>query len=83
MNEARIENASVLVEGNIIKPVSTDAIEAPGATVIDGEGRTPMPGIIDAHTQMNLMTCAVGMEMMPLDEIGVRSTVMARDWLND
>ena len=49
VNEQRIENANVLVEGNLIKDVSTDAIEADGAAVIDGGGRTLMPGLIDAH----------------------------------
>ena len=47
--EQRVENANVLVEGNLIKAVSTDPIEADGATVIDGGGRTLMPGLIDAH----------------------------------
>jgi imidazolonepropionase-like amidohydrolase len=37
------------VEGNLIKAVSTDPIEAEGATVIDGGGRMLMPGMIDAH----------------------------------
>ena len=50
VNEERIENASVLVEGNLIKEVSTDAIDAPDATLIDGGGRTLMPGLIDGHT---------------------------------
>ena len=54
VNEARIENASVLVEGNLIKEVSTDAINAPDATVIDGGGRTLMPGLIDAHVHMSI-----------------------------
>jgi len=49
VNEALIENANVLVEGNLIKQVSADAISASGATVIDGGGRTLMPGLIDAH----------------------------------
>ncbi len=49
VNEDRIENANVLVEGNLIKTVSTDPIGAEGATVIDGGGRTLMPGLIDAH----------------------------------
>jgi len=51
-NEALIENANVLVEGNLIKSVSTDAIEADGATLIDGGGRTLMPGLIDAHVHL-------------------------------
>jgi len=49
VNEKRIENANVLVEGNLIKQVSASAISAEGATVIDGGGRTLMPGLTDAH----------------------------------
>lgn len=55
VNEARIENANVLVEGNLIKTVSTDAIDASGAAVIDGGGRTLMPGFIEAHAHLMLM----------------------------
>ncbi len=55
VNEQRIENASVLVEGNLIKSVSTDAIEAPDATVIDGGGRTLTPGFIELHAHLMLM----------------------------
>jgi hypothetical protein len=39
-SERRIENAQVLVEGNVIKQVSTEKIAAANATVIDGGGRT-------------------------------------------
>ncbi|MBS0251351.1 MAG: amidohydrolase family protein [Proteobacteria bacterium] len=49
VNEKRIENANVLIEGKLIKQVSTSGIDAPGATVINGGGRTLMPGLIDAH----------------------------------
>lgn len=48
-HENLINNANVLIEGNLIKHVSTKAINADGATVIDGKGRTLMPGLIDAH----------------------------------
>jgi len=54
VNEARIENASVLVEGNLIKTVTTEAIDAAGATVIDGGGRTLTPGFIDNHVHFAL-----------------------------
>ena len=47
--ESLMKNASVLVEGNLITKVSTEALSADGAVVIDGEGRTLMPGLIDAH----------------------------------
>ena len=41
---------SVLVRGNQIAAIGPAAVAtAPGATVIDGAGRTLMPGLIDAH----------------------------------
>ena len=54
VNEARLENANVLVEGNLIKTVSTEAIDAPGAEAIDGGGRTLLPGFIDNHVHFAL-----------------------------
>lgn len=48
-HESLMKNASVLVEGNLITKVSTEALSADGAVVIDGKGRTLMPGLIDAH----------------------------------
>ena len=47
-------SGNVLVEGNLIKQVSAEAINAPGATVVDGGGRTLMPGVIDMHTHTGL-----------------------------
>ena len=55
INDGRIENANVLVEGNLIAAVSADPIDAEGAIVIDGGGRTLTPGFIDAHTHMSLI----------------------------
>jgi imidazolonepropionase-like amidohydrolase len=48
-------NQHVLVENNLIKQVSGDPINAAGATVIDGGGRTLMPGFIEAHAHLMLM----------------------------
>ncbi len=55
-NAAVIENANVLVEGNLISRVSTDPIETIGAAVIDGQGRTLIPGLIDGHNHIMLPT---------------------------
>ena len=49
MNEDLIMDANVLVEDNLIKQVSTSPIKSKGATIIDGGGRTLLPGLIDAH----------------------------------
>lgn len=54
VSETLIENGSVLVEGNLIKTVSNGPIDAPGAEVIDGAGRTLLPGFIDNHVHLAL-----------------------------
>ena len=41
--------SNVLVHGNVIVSISTDPIAPEGAVVIAGDGRTLMPGLIDAH----------------------------------
>jgi imidazolonepropionase-like amidohydrolase len=49
--------ADVLVVGNRIARISTEPIEPePGTTVVVGEGRTLMPGLIDAHTHVGTAT---------------------------
>ena len=54
VNEERMAG-NVLVEGNLIKQISAEAINAPSATVIDGGGRTLMPGLIDMHSHLSIM----------------------------
>jgi imidazolonepropionase-like amidohydrolase len=54
VNDSLMRNASVLVEGNLIKAVSAKPIPAEGAYVVDGEGRTLMPGLIDMHSHLCL-----------------------------
>ena len=46
--ESLQDGMSVLVEGNFIKEVGK-SITAPDAIVVDGEGRTMTPGLIDMH----------------------------------
>jgi len=46
-------SSNVLVKGNKIVQISTAAISAPtGAAIIDGKGRTLMPGLSDMHTHL-------------------------------
>ena len=50
--EKLTDPGNVMVRGNIIERVSSGSIETPAdadVTVIDGGGRTLMPGLIDAH----------------------------------
>ena len=45
-----LENRSVLVEEGIIRSVAVSIPRPPDAVVIDGTGKTLLPGLIDAHT---------------------------------
>jgi len=49
INNERLMNANLLVEGNLIKQISNENIVAEGAMRIAGKGRTLMPGLIDMH----------------------------------
>jgi imidazolonepropionase-like amidohydrolase len=50
-------STDVLIEGNHIVEVGKN-LSAPGATVIDGGGRTLTPGLIDMHTHVTFETTA-------------------------
>jgi len=49
-----ISGKDVLVEGNLIKAIGTGLAVAKNVQVIDGNGRTLMPGIIEGHGHLML-----------------------------
>ena len=49
----KLTRNDVLVEGNLIKAIGRD-LESSDATVIDGQGRTLIPGLTDAHVHLML-----------------------------
>lgn len=49
VRDARIEDTRVLVVGEKIAAIGADLQAGDGVTVIDGGGRTLMPGLIDMH----------------------------------
>ena len=80
------EDMSVLVEGNLIKKIAKGGIEAnDDATVINGGGRTLMPGLIDSHSHLNMNAPGGvhGQEGMRWDEIASRAAAQAQEWLAD
>ncbi|MDD9156634.1 amidohydrolase family protein [Aliivibrio sp. S4TY2] len=48
------EDHYVLVENNLIKTISAKPIEAGDAVVINGEGKTLMPGLIEGHGHLQM-----------------------------
>ncbi len=60
------ESANVLVQGNRIARISREPIvtdRSANTHVIDGKGRTLMPGLIDAHTHMTMSTIPLPLMM--------------------
>ena len=51
-NETLKINTDVLVENNLIKQIAQNIKAPKGATIIDGAGRTLMPGLIEGHSHL-------------------------------
>ena len=84
LNEERLEDAFVLVEGNQIIEISSDPIEAEGAMVIDGAGRTLMPGLIDMHSHLAMAwPSLLSFESATWEGIGARTALIAEATLMD
>ncbi|TRX53437.1 metal-dependent hydrolase family protein [Thalassomonas sp. M1454] len=75
------KNCSVLIEKNTIKDVCTKTTTAD--VVIDGKGKTLMPGLIDSHVHFNLMNPGGvrELEAMSWEKIGAGAAYGATEWL--
>ena len=81
----KLTPGSVLIENNLIKAVGAVKTVPEGATVIDGGGRTLMPGMIDSHVHFN-MAIQGGLSVIEAsrwDRIGAVAASCAQDWLAD
>ena len=66
ISTALSEPVDVLIRGNVIERISVEAIQVDdlaNVTVIAGEGRTLMPGLIDAHVHMVMSTLPIALMM--------------------
>ena len=57
--EGRLKGGDVLVDAGAIQAVGHN-LSAPGAQVIDAAGRAVMPGIVDAHTEGQILSALSG-----------------------
>ncbi|MCE8537176.1 amidohydrolase family protein [Ruegeria pomeroyi] len=82
VNETLIEDANVVVTGNLITSVSTEDLAVAGARVIDGGGRTMIPGLIDVHWHTSYC-CAAQSTVVTGDilEIAIRGAIGSADTL--
>jgi imidazolonepropionase-like amidohydrolase len=82
VNEALIKNANVVVTGNKITAVSTEPLAVAGGTVIDGGGRTLMPGMIDVHWHTYYANLPVSaLQTADMSEVAILGLLGARDTL--
>jgi len=65
-NKKLLKDMDVLVEGNLIKQIAKDIKAPKGAEVIEGNGKTLMPGLIDAHWHSLFATLSLA-ELMSND----------------
>src|SRR5262249_14617765 len=73
----------VLVEGEVIREVADRPIRAAGATVIDGGGRTLMPGLIDCHVHVYLSEVNIrNLEHIPLTLMTARAAPLMRGMID-
>lgn len=78
------EDHHVLVEDNLIKKISASPIEAGEAEVIDGQGKTLMPGLIDGHAHVMINYNFGDIESnKDLTDISIHATQVAKRYLDD
>ena len=83
-SEGLRNNINVLVEGNLISQIGSSISAPAGAIVIDGGGRTLMPGLIDSHVNMThafVEGDTRALEGMTWEEIGAVAASAAREAL--
>lgn len=74
---------SVLVEGGLIREVSPRPIQAPQASVINCQGQTLMPGLIDSHVHVMLSEVNVrNLEAIPLTLMTTRAAALMKAMLD-
>jgi len=79
------QGLNVLVEGKTITRVSETAISASaGTTIIDGNGKTLMPGLIDGHAHLMINAHFNSVEKdMDLTDLAYRATLVVKRALMD
>lgn len=81
-NEELIKNVTIVIENNLVKEITTKEVNEDGFDeVIDAQGRTVIPGLIDAHVHMALSHSFENVDKMTYDEIAIRSAKIAEEML--
>jgi imidazolonepropionase-like amidohydrolase len=83
-NDTLAMGQDVLVEGNLIKQIGKGLKAGDGATIINGDGRTLMPGLIDGHAHVMINAHFGSIETnMDLTDLAYRATRVMERFLMD
>jgi imidazolonepropionase-like amidohydrolase len=83
-NDTLTMGQNVLVEDNLIAGIGPDVRAGDGAIVIDGDGRTLMPGLIDGHAHVMINDNFGAVETnMDITDLAYRSTLVSKRFLVD
>lgn len=79
---SEIKNGSnIVIENNLIKEITNEKISEEGFyEIFDAAGKFTMPGLTDAHVHLSHNT-KEDIDSVRIDELAVRSTVIARNML--
>ena len=79
-------NGCVSVEGNLIREVTPGPVAptVPGAMIVDGAGRTLMPGLVEAHCHLTFTDIAQSVDLgfIPPEEHMLKTAANARRMLD-
>ena len=74
----QLTSGDVLIEGNLIKRVGKGLKAGAGVTIIDGGGRTLMPGLHDMHTHVGIYRPVAGDNRIDMSPFLVGAVAAAR-----
>lgn len=80
-NEELRKNVSILIENNLITKITDEDISNTEGVVIDAEGETVIPGLIDCHYHIMLADGFKAMDAVEIDETAIKSTIIAKGLL--
>lgn len=81
-HETLTEGASIVVEDGLVRDILQEPVgHEDFAQVIDGGGRTAMPGMADSHAHLGMSAPQGKFETLRMDELAIRSTRFAREML--
>jgi imidazolonepropionase-like amidohydrolase len=80
-SEVLLKSANVLIENNLIKTVTTSNIDAEDALIIEGNGKTLMPGLIDVHTHIAATQNPTEVVTWSESKVAIAATTSAKQML--